>query len=407
MTTGPAAPGVLDGIRVVDLSRVLAGPYCTQMLGDHGAEVIKVEPPAGDATRSWGPSYGDGVSAYYAGLNRNKQHLSVDLGTEDGRALVLRLLDGADVLVENFKPGVMQRWGLGADVLAERYPRLVHCRVTAFGTDGPMGGLPGYDAVVQAYAGLMHLNGETDGRALRVPTPITDLTTGLLAFSGVLLALQERVRSGLGQLVDLSLVDGAISLLHPAAATYFANGEPPQRMGTGHPSIAPCETFSSPLGEIYVAAGTDHQFGLLCDFLGESGLAEDPRFRTNADRLVHRHELNAVLAGLVAALDPATSSSGDVARDMIAKGIPASVVRPVDEVVDAPDVVERGMVTELDGLRMLGVPVRLGRTPGSVRTAPRPLGADTRGVLADLGLTDAEVDDLLTRAVVVHDRRES
>lgn len=400
---GPETPGVLGGIRVVDLSRVLAGPYCTQLLGDHGAEVIKVEPPAGDATRSWGPSYGDGISAYYAGLNRNKQHLSIDLGTEGGRALVLRLLEDADVLVENFKPGVMERWGLAADDLAQRFPRLVHCRVTAFGTDGPMGGLPGFDAVIQAYAGLMHLNGEAGGRALRVPMPITDLTTGLLAFSGVLLALHERARSGRGQVVELSLVDGALSLLHPAAANYFATGEPPSRMGTGHPNIAPCETFASPVGDIYVAAGTDHQFRLLCDFLGESGLATDPRFRTNTDRLAHRHELNALLAGLVAALDPHT----DVARDMIAKGIPASVVRSVDEVVDAEDVAERGMVTELEGLRMLGIPVQLRRTPGSVRTAPRPLGSDTRTVLAELGLTDTEVDDLLRRAVVADGRRAS
>lgn len=364
--------GALEGIRVVDLSRVLAGPYCTQLLGDHGAEVLKLEPPAGDGTRRWGPSREDGVSAYYAGLNRNKRHLTADLSVPEGPQRVLELLADADVLVENFKPGVMERWGLGPDVLLERFPRLVFCRISAFGADGPMAGLPGYDAVVQAYAGLMHLNGEADGPPVRVPVPITDLTTGLLAFSGVLLALHERERSGRGQVVDVSLLDGALSLLHPVAATYFMTGEPPRRMGTAHPSIAPCETFDSPVGEIYVAAGTDQQFAVLADFLGALELAADPRFATNADRLVHRHELNAALARLVAALDPET----DVAREMIAKGIPASVVRPVAEVLDAPEVAESGMVTELDGIRMLGIPVRLSRTPGSVRTPPRPLGAD-------------------------------
>jgi crotonobetainyl-CoA:carnitine CoA-transferase CaiB-like acyl-CoA transferase len=387
----------LDGVRVVDLSRVLAGPYCTQMLADHGAEVIKVEPTAGDLTRTWGPARPDGVSSYYAGLNRNKEHLSADLSVPEGRALVLRLLEDADVLVENFKPGVMERWGLTATSLAERFPRLVHCRITAFGTDGPMAGLPGYDAVIQAHTGIMDLNGEPDGGPMRVPMPITDLTTGLLALSGVLLALHERAVSGRGQLVDLSLTDGAVSLLHPVAANYFMTGRPPSRLGSGHPNIAPCEVFDSPVGKVYVAAGSDQQFALLADFLGQPGLATDPRYRSNADRLAHRHELNAALAALVGRLDP----DADIARDMIAKGVPASVVRPVEQVLDDPYLTEHGMVVEAGGLRMLGVPVRLSRTPGTVRTPPRAQGADTRAVLASAGLTSSQIEDLITRGVVV------
>lgn len=367
-----AAGGALEGVRVVDLSRVLAGPYCTQLLGDHGAEVLKLEPPHGDGTRRWGPARDDGVSAYYAGLNRNKSHLTADLDRPEDRERVLALLEGADVLVENFKPGTLERWDLGPDALLERFPRLVVCRISAFGAEGPMAGLPGYDAVVQAYTGLMHLNGEAEGPPARVPVPITDLTTGLLAFAGVLLALHERERSGRGQVVDLSLVDGALSLLHPVAATYLMTGVPPRRMGSAHPSIAPCETFDSPVGDVYLAAGTEQQFAALAAFLGAPALATDPRFATNADRLAHRHELNAVLARLVADLDPAT----DVARDMIARGIPASVVRPVAEVLDDPEVARRGMVTEIEGIRVLGIPVRLSRTPGAVRTPPRPLGAD-------------------------------
>lgn len=362
--------GALDGITVVDLSRVLAGPYCAQLLGDHGADVTKVEPPAGDLTRSWGPSREDGVSAYYAGLNRNKRHLTADLTTPDGQAAVRRLVADADVLIENFKPGTMERWGLGD--LETEHPRLVYCRVSAFGEDGPMAGLPGYDAVIQAYTGLMDLNGEPDGPPLRVPVPIADLTTGLLAFSGVLLALQERTHSGRGQRVDLSLVDGAMSLLHPVAANYFMTGVPPRRLGSAHPNIAPCDTFDSPAGELYVAAGTDRQFQLLVEFLGAPQLAIDPRFETNGARLAHRHELNAEIAALIARLDP----GADLARELIARGVPATLVRPVAEVLDAPDVAARGMVAELDGLRMLGVPVRLSRTPGSVRTPPGPLGAD-------------------------------
>lgn len=374
MTGRPAggASGALEGVRVVDLSRVLAGPYCTQMLGDHGAEVLKVEPVSGDLTRSWGPTRPGGVSAYYAGLNRNKQHLSADLARPAGRRLVLELLEDADVLVENFKTGTMDRWGLGSHVLLERFPRLVYCRISAFAGEGPMAGLPGYDAVIQAHAGLMDLNGAAGGPPVRVPFPVADLTAGMLAFSGVLLALHERARSGRGQLVELSLVDGAVSLLHPAAANYFMTGEPPRRLGSAHPNIAPCEIFDSPVGEVYVAAGSDRQFALLADFLGAPRLADDARFRTNADRLLHRHALNAELAALLSGLDPTTN----VARDLIAKGVPASVVRPVAEVLDDPELAARGMVTELDGLRLLGIPLRLSRTPGSIRTPPRPQGAD-------------------------------
>jgi crotonobetainyl-CoA:carnitine CoA-transferase CaiB-like acyl-CoA transferase len=361
--------GALEGVRVLDLSRVLAGPYCAQLLGDHGADVVKVEPPAGDLTRSWGPSREDGVSAYYAGLNRNKRHLTADLATSEGRELVRGLAAESDVLIENFKPGTMQRWGLG-DLEAE-HPRLVYCRISAFGEVGPLAGLPGYDAVIQAYTGIMDLNGEPDGPPLRVPFPVADLTTGLQAFAGVLLALHERGRSGLGQRVDLSLVDGAMSLLHPVAANWFMTGQAPGRLGSAHPNIAPCETFDSPAGPVYVAAGSDAQFRTLVGFLGRDDLAEDPRFATNADRLAHRHELNAELARLVREL-----RTPDLARELIARGVPATLVRPVAEVLESPEVAERGMVSELDGVRMLGIPVRLARTPGSVRTPPRALGAD-------------------------------
>jgi crotonobetainyl-CoA:carnitine CoA-transferase CaiB-like acyl-CoA transferase len=364
--------GALDGVRVVDLSRVLAGPYCTQLLADHGAEVTKVEPLTGDLTRAWGPAAReDGVSAYYAGLNRNKRHLAADLATDQGRELVLRLLADADVLVENFKPGAMERFGLGVDGLLDRFPGLVVARISAFGAHGPMAGLPGLDAVVQAHAGLMSLNGEPDGPPMRVPVPVTDLTTGLLAFAGVLLALHERARSGRGQVVELSLYDAALSLLHPTAATYFTTGEPPHRMGSAHPSIAPCGTFTTPAGELYVAAGTDRQFALLVDYLGDPGLAADPRFRTNADRVAHRHELNAELARLLAELDPRQAGRG-----LVARGVPVTMVRPVQEVLDDPDLVERGMVADVAGHRVLGIPLRLSRTPGSVRTPPQPLGVD-------------------------------
>jgi crotonobetainyl-CoA:carnitine CoA-transferase CaiB-like acyl-CoA transferase len=382
--------GALAGVRVVDLSRVLAGPYCTQMMGDHGADVLKIEPPNGDGTRIWGETYENGVSAYYAGLNRNKRHLSVDLSRQEGRDLVLELLDGADVLVENFKPGTMERWGIGPDVLLERFPKLVYCRVTAFGTGGPMGGLPGYDAVIQAFSGIMSMNGEPESGPVRVPMPITDIVTGMLAHMGVLLALNERHRSGRGQLVDLTLLDSALTLLHPAAANYFLTGRRPERIGTAHPNIAPCDTFETSAGHLYVAAGTDKQFQSLCAYLGSPELAADPRFVTNTDRLHHREELSTELQSLVGRM----KLDGGAAREMIALGIPASVIRPVDEVLADPQIEHRQMVEELDGLKMLGIPLKLGRTPGSVRTPPKPRGADTGSALAELGFTPEQIAEL-------------
>jgi crotonobetainyl-CoA:carnitine CoA-transferase CaiB-like acyl-CoA transferase len=392
----PAARGALAGVTVVDLSRMLAGPYCTQLLADHGARVIKVEPPAGDGTRAWGPPSQGDISAYYAGLNRNKEHICVDLGQADGRAVVLRLLENADILVENFKPGTMEAWGLDPARLVARFPALICCRITAFGGTGPMGGLPGLDAVIQAYAGIMDMNGEPGGAPLRVPMPIVDLTTGMLAFSGVLLALNERHASGRGQVVELSLMDSAMSLLHPAAANYFMGGMVPQRMGTAHPNIAPCESFPGPDGLVYVAGGNDKQFRDLCAYLGAAELAGDPRFRTNPDRVRNR-------AALTEALGAAFAAAGITSADtleLLDKGVPVSLVRPIDQVAADPQVAEHGMIQELDGFRMLGIPVRLARTPGSVRTPPATRGRDTVQVLAECGWPADEIERMLGRSAV-------
>lgn len=388
--------GALAGIRVIDISRVLAGPYCGQLLADHGAEVIKIEPPAGDGTREWGQTYPNGISAYYAGLNRNKRHTSVDLAGDRGRDILLSLLKGADVLIESFKPGTMEKWGMAPTDLLEQFPRLVICRITAFGADGPMGGLPGYDAVIQAYSGIMDLNGEFGRGPVRVPMPLTDITTGMLAFSGVLLALVERHTSGLGQIVDLSLLDAAVSLHHPAAANFFLTGDRPERIGTAHPNIAPCDTFESPEGHLYVAAGNDRQFVELCSFLGSPETSEDPRFVTNADRLAHKQELTEVLTRLVAQ----QQFDEDSARRMIERGIPASLVRHLDSVLADPQLAHRDMIEEVEGLQVLGIPIKLSRTPGSIRTAPAVRGAHSRQTLSDLGVEPDVIDQLVDAGIV-------
>src|SRR5579875_3512193 len=295
--TGPQAAGkglaqsagALAGIRGVELSRGLGGPYATMILSDHGAEVIKVEPPQGDETRDWGPPFQDGDASYFIGVNRNKRSVALDIGKPEGRAVLLRLLEDADVLVENFKTGSMERWGLGyADVLEQRFPRLIHCRVSGFGADGPLGGLPGYDAILQAMTGLMSVNGDPSTGPLRLGTPVVDLATGLYSVCGILMALQERTRSGRGQFLDMTLHDCGMALLHPQAANFFLNGKRPVPLGNPHPNIAPYEKYQTASCEIFIAIGNDRQFRILAEQIGRPGLADDPRFRTNRDRLANR-----------------------------------------------------------------------------------------------------------------------
>lgn len=395
MAAGTRA-GSLRGLRVVDLSRVLAGPYCGQLLADHGAEVVKIESPHGDDTREWGPPFlPDGVSAYYTNLNRDKRNVVVDLRTAQGRAVVEDLLADADVVVENFKAGTLDKWGWSREVLEARYPRLVHCRITGFGTDGPLGGMPGYDAVLQAYGGLMSVNGEPDGGPLRVGVPVVDVVTGVLAFSGILLALHERQTSGRGQLVDLTLLDTAISLLHPHSGAWLADGTEGRRTGDAHPTIAPYESYPTRDGPVFIGAGNDRQFAVLAEVLGAPELAQDPRFRSNRDRLRHVRELRRLLRPRIA-----RHPRQALAEALLARGVPAAPVHSIAEALTAAQVRHRGMVVERADYRGIGVPITLGRTPGSVGAAPRAAGADTADVLAELGYTSDDVDRLVAAGVV-------
>lgn len=390
--------GALAGIRVLDLSRVLAGPYCGQMLADHGADVIKVEPPNGDDTRAWGPPFvRPGTSAYYNALNRNKRNIVLDLRSDTAQEALHVLLSNSDVLIENFKAGTLAKWGFTDEVIAKKYPRLIHCRVTGYGADGPMGGAPGYDAVLQAYGGLMSINGEAGGDPLRVGVPVVDIVTGILAFSGVLLALQARERSGLGQLVDCSLLDTCISLLHPHSASWFADGKNPERTGSAHPTIAPYDTFEASDGLIFLGVGNDRQFRDLADILGTPGLATRPEFATNADRVAHRSQLRSELEASIKQWTRA-----DLSAALLKRGVPSSPVNTVGEALHDPQVVHRQMVVELPGYRGVGIPVKLGRTPGAVRTAPVEQGADTKAVLAELGYSPSAIATLTSSALARH-----
>lgn len=390
--------GALAGIRVIDLSRVLGGPFCTQILADHGAEVLKLEPPQGDETREWGPPFRDGFSAYYSGANRNKQVAVVDLRQPQGRELLLRLLQEADVLVHNFKPGALERWGLGYDdVLRERFPRLVYCHVSGFGENGPLGGLPGYDAVVQALSGTMSINGAPESDPVRMGTPIVDLGTGMYAAIAILMALLERTRSGLGQKLDVSLYDCSISLLHPQAANALMSGQTPQRTGNAHPNISPYDAYRTGKGMIFLAVGNNAQFAKLCQLLGQPELAQDPRFGSNGDRVINREALKVELEALLAAHDPET-----LATQLLQEGVPAGAVQDVVSALEAPHTQFREMVVSLDGgYRGTGIPIKLSRTPGTVRTAPRRLGQDTREICRKAGLSEAQIDELIRAGVVI------
>jgi len=370
----PRPLGSLHGLRVVDLSRVLAGPYCTQILADHGADVLKIEPPVGDETRGWGPPFNaQGTASYFQGLNRNKRGSTMDLTQPAERDALLALLAEADVLVENFKTGTMEKWGLGYEVLRQRFPRLVYCRITGFGADGPLGGLPGYDAAIQALSGIMSVNGEPDARGgepLRVGLPVVDMVTGLNAALGVSFALIERERSGLGQFVEVALYDAGLSLLHPHAANHLMDGRIPGRSGNAHPNITPYDTFVTGTEKIFLAVGNDKQFATLCRLIGADDLPGDERFASNGQRSRNRVALKERLETALAAFE-----CKPLADRLVREGVPCAPIQDVAAALADPHTRHRGMVVELDSYRGVASPIKLSRTPASYRLPPPKRGA--------------------------------
>ncbi|MGE8705299.1 MAG: CaiB/BaiF CoA transferase family protein [Achromobacter sp.] len=360
--------GALAGCKVIDLSRVLGGPYCTQILADHGADVLKIEPPGGDETRGWGPPFLGETASYFVGVNRNKDGMTLDLSQPAGQDLLRHLLADADVMVENFKPGTLEKWGLGYEDLKAAFPALIHCRVSGFGSDGPLGGLPGYDACAQAMCGLMSVNGDADGEATRVGLPVVDMVTGLNAAVAILLALNERTRSGLGQFLDITLYDCALSLLHPHAPNYFYSGKVPQRSGNAHPNIAPYETLPTASGPIFLAVGNNRQFAMLAQTLDAPALSADARYATNADRLRHRQALRDDLTALLARHEAAA-----LADQLLRAGVPAAAVQTVDQALAHPHTRHRGMVLEQGDYKGVGSPIKLSRTPATLRKLPPDL----------------------------------
>jgi len=380
MTT--TASGALKGVKVVDLTRVLAGPLCTQMLADHGAQVVKVEPPSGDETRGLGPPFdGDGDAAYFLALNRGKQAISLDLSKPEAQDVLHRLLADADVLVENFLPGTLERWGLGYEqTLSARYPRLIHCSITGFGNDGPLGGLPGYDAVLQAMCGLMSINGDECSGTTRVGMPIVDHLTGYVALTGILMALQHGHASGQGQRVEATLYDTALSLLLPHASNWFASKDSPRLLGSAHPNIAPYDKFRAQDGELFIGILNDAQFRRLGVCLGLPDLPDDARFASNSLRVGHRAALKAVIEAAIA-----DRPCGPLCEALMRAGVPAGEVNSVPQALAHAHCEHRDIVVRRENYTGLRSPMRLLGTPGAPGARPPGFAQDTETILAGLG----------------------
>ena len=396
--------GPLKGWKIIDLSRVLGGPYCTQLLGDLGADVIKIEPPQGDETREWGPPFdGRGEAAYFMGVNRNKKNVALDIRTDEGKAILLRLLEGADALVENFKTGSLEKWGLGYDdVLSKKFPRLIHCRVTGFGADGPLGGYPGYDAVLQAMCGWFTVNGPPEGSGVRIGIPLVDIGTGLFAANAILAAGLEREKSGKGQSVEASLFDTGIAFQHPHAPNWFLSGKPPVRVGNAHTNIAPYDAFPSGTVDIYLSVGNNGQFRKLCEALGAPEVASDPRFLNNAERVQNKPALRETLVKLLADKDGEA-----LCLELLKYGVPAGPILDMKGILTHPHAKHRKMVVEKDGYKGVGIPIKFSRTPGTVRKRPPTFGENDRDVLKDAGFSEDEIARFIEAGVVLEQRRKA
>lgn len=385
-----ASDGPLSGVKVLDLSRILAGPTCTQLLGDLGATVIKIENPAsgGDDTRSWGPPFvqrEDGsdsdLSAYFMSANRNKRSVALDISTSEGQAEIRRLAGFADILIENFKPGGLAKYGLDYSSVAKDLPGLVYCSISGYGQTGPNRSKPGYDLMAQGYGGIMSLTGDPDGEPMKVGVGIADVMCGMYATVGILAALRHRDQTGEGQHLELALVDAQIAWLINEGVNYLQSGQVPQRRGNGHPNIVPYDVYETSDSHIILAVGNDAQFRRFADMLRLNALADDPRFATNPDRLAHRDELNAILRPAIAA-----RSMEDMISGLEAVKVPVGPVHDLAQVFDTDQVAARNMQvtmpSEHGDVRLLGNPLHFSATPVSYRIAPRSCGVDTETVLA-------------------------
>jgi formyl-CoA transferase/CoA:oxalate CoA-transferase len=399
----PSSPssGPLAGLRVLDLSRILSGPFATMIFADLGAEVVKLENPrTGDDTREWAPPFQGTESAYFLAVNRNKRGIAVDLKTDQGRAIARRLATESDVLVENFRPGTASRLGLGYDELSALNPRIIYASISGFGQTGPYRSEPGYDAIAQALGGLMSVTGESDGEPVRVGNSAADLGAGMWAAIGILAALHARTATGHGEWIDISLLDGQIAWLTYLAGGYFASGEVPRRYGSAHPTIVPYQALRTADGHLMVAVGNDTLWQRFAPLLGLDALIADPRFATNPERVVNRAALIPLIEAALA-----TRSSAEWAELLAGAGIPAGAINDVSAALEHPQVKARDMVLSAEHpsagtVRMVGSPIKLTGHVTAAHRAPPTLGQHTDEVLGELGYSPSELRTLRQKGVV-------
>ncbi len=392
--------GPHDGIRVIDLSRVLAGPFCTMLLADYGADVIKIEHPDGDPTRRWGPPWFGGESAYYLTANRNKRAMTLDLKTAEGQAIARRLIDTADIVVENFMPGTAAGMGLGYATLAADQPGLIYCSITGYGQTGPYRDRPGYDFMIQAEGGIMSITGPVEGEPHKVGVAIVDISAGLYAMTAILAALHHKTMTGRGQWIDVALFDAQLGWLANVASNYLVSGEPPARFGNAHPNIVPYETFPTADGRIAVGIGSEEQWRRFCSLAGRPDLAAEPRYATNAGRVAARVELINIL-GEVFRERP---SAGWLALLSSAR-IPSAPINDIPTALADPHTAARGMIRTVEHpggpLRVVGPVPGLSETPATVRTPPPLLGEHTEAILREeLGFSSAEIEMLRAGKII-------
>lgn len=400
--TDALGSGPLDGVRVVDLTRILAGPFCTMMLGDMGADVIKVEQPGkGDDTRAWGPPFADEESAYYLGVNRNKRGMTLNLKAPRGLDILKQLLADADVLVENFKLGTLDGWGLDDAWFRAHAPRVVRCSIMGYGSSGPKAGMPGYDFLLQAESGLMSITGEPDGAPMKLGVAIVDLCTGMYASSGILAALHARDRTGEGQCVEVSLYDTGVSLLANVASNFLISGEQAARYGNGHPNIVPYNAYAARDAMIALSVGNDGQFRKFADLAGRPGWADDPRFARNRDRVANREELDRLINDVLGSRD-----ADDWLADFHRTGIAASRINTAAEALTADHTLARDLVRTVTHstageISVPGIPFRFSDDQATIRRPPPSLGEHTEDVLQrQLGFTGEEIAALRAEGVI-------
>ena len=390
----------LENIKVVDLTRTLAGPFCTMMLGDMGADVVKIEEPErGDETRSWTPFW-NGESTQFLSFNRNKRSLSVNLKEEEGLELVLSLAADADVMIESFRAGALERMGLGYEAVKAVNPDIIYCSISGYGRSGPMADKPGYDLIIQAYSGLMHLTGEPDGSPLRVGFSLVDLFTGMMAYGSIVTALYNRDKTGEGQWIEAALLDGQVATMSYHATGFIGTGVEPHRLGSGHPSLVPYQSFPASDGFFILGCANDGLWGRLCQAMERPDLLEDPRFKTNTDRVAHRPECIETLSEIFSA-----KTVSDWVNIISDAGVPCGPINRVSDVVKDPQVLARDMIANLPhpnvpDLRVPNSPLKLTETPASLRMAPPLLGQHNAEILGELGYTSEQVKKLQEQGVI-------